>query len=101
MIVMMVEQLAIQTEANASAKHQPLRELVRQALENYFAQLDKTMPPREVYPLVLEEVEVPLLEATLAYTQGNQCQAADILGISRSTLRKKLRSYSVGKTEKK
>lgn len=91
----MVETLAIQAEDSASTAHRPLRELVRKALENYFAHIDKNMPPREVYPLVLEEVEVPLLEATLAYTQGNQCQAADILGISRSTLRKKLRSYNV------
>ncbi len=96
-VVKIEERLFIQTEVNTSVK-QPLRELVRRALEHYFAHLDQTMPPRQVYPLVLEEVEIPLLEATLAYTNGNQCQAADILGISRSTLRKKLRGYQVSKT---
>jgi Fis family transcriptional regulator len=71
----------------------PLRELVRQALEGYFAHLNKDMPPRKVYDMVTEQVEVPLLEITMAYTAGNQCQAAEILGLSRNTLRKKLRGY--------
>lgn len=72
---------------------QPLRELVRKSLDNYFAHMGKETPPKDVYGLVMNETEIPLLEATLAYTNGNQCEAAKILGISRSTLRKKLEKY--------
>lgn len=46
--------------------------------------------------MVLNEVEVPLLEAVLSYTGGNQTQAAEVLGINRGTLRKKLKEYNLG-----
>jgi len=45
--------------------------------------------------LVLGEVEPPLFNAVMEYTQGNQTQAAAILGISRATLRKKLKTYEL------
>jgi Fis family transcriptional regulator len=41
------------------------------------------------------EVERPLLSAVLGYTNGNQCEAAEILGINRGTLRKKLKAYKL------
>jgi Fis family transcriptional regulator len=44
---------------------------------------------------VISEVEQPLFEAVLEYTDGNQCRAADILGINRGTLRKKLKTYNL------
>ena len=47
------------------------------------------------YDLVIGEVERPLFKAVMDYTDGNQSQAAGILGINRGTLRKKLRSYSL------
>ncbi len=68
----------------------PLRELIRQALMRYFKQLDGAHPAN-LYELVLEEVELPLLEIVMEFTQGNQCKAAELLGISRGTLRKKLK----------
>jgi Fis family transcriptional regulator len=48
-----------------------------------------------LYDLVIGEVERPLFQAVMDYTQGNQSQAAGILGINRGTLRKKLRTYSI------
>lgn len=49
----------------------------------------------DVYAMVLGEVEPPLLRVTLQYCRGNQSKAAAMLGISRSTLRKKLRCYHI------
>ncbi len=75
-------------------KNQPLHDSVRQALESYFSQL-KGQSPNNLYELVLAEVEVPLLEAVMEYTRGNQSRAAVLLGLSRGTLRKKLKTYGM------
>ncbi|EKD73040.1 MAG: hypothetical protein ACD_45C00476G0004 [uncultured bacterium] len=75
-------------------KNQPLHDSVRQALENYFTQL-KGQTPNNLYELVLAEVEVPLLEAVMEYTKENQSRAAILLGLSRGTLRKKLKIYGM------
>ena len=72
----------------------PLRECVREALGNYFVHLNGH-PVSNLYDLVLAEVEEPLLRTVLQHTGGNQTQAAALLGISRSTLRKKLAHYDI------
>ena len=72
----------------------PLRSQVQSALQNYFHQLDGHMPGN-LYKLVLQEMEYPLLETVMSYTRGNQSKAAEILGINRSTLRKKLKQYDL------
>jgi Fis family transcriptional regulator len=77
-----------------SKKTEPLREAVRDALAHYFAQLDGTAP-NDLYQLVMREVEQPLFEAVMSQTGGNQSRAAALLGISRSTLRKKLAQYEI------
>ena len=64
------------------------------ALEVYFESLNGERPG-DLYELVIGEVERPLFKAVLDYTQGNQSQAAGILGLNRGTLRKKLRYYSL------
>jgi Fis family transcriptional regulator len=71
-----------------------LSHLVADALEDYFDKLDGD-DPSELYNFVLSEVEKPLLEATLDYCGGNQSKTAQILGISRATLRKKLALYKI------
>jgi len=71
-----------------------LRESVEQAMKNYFSQLDSESPTN-VYELVMEEVEAPLMEAVMAYTQGNQTKASVVLGLNRGTLRKKLKTYGL------
>jgi Fis family transcriptional regulator len=64
------------------------------ALAVYFENLNGDRPG-DLYDLVIGEVERPLFKAVLDYTQGNQSQAAGILGLNRGTLRKKLRYYSL------
>ena len=77
-----------------SARPMPLRALTAEALESYFASLNGHKPG-QLYELVLHEVEQPLFKAVMDYAQGNQSRAADILGINRATLRKKLRAYGL------
>ncbi len=72
----------------------PLCKHTEDALETYFAALNGDRPG-DLYDLVIGEVERPLFKAVMDYTQGNQSQAAGILGINRGTLRKKLRTYSI------
>ncbi len=72
----------------------PLRECVRDALEHYMDQLDG-QSPGNLYQLVITETEAPLLETIMRYTRGNQTQAAELLGINRTTLRKKLKLYNI------
>lgn len=67
---------------------------VKQALELYFAQL-KGHDAADLYTMVMSEVEKPLLESVLAYCGHNQSKAAKALGLSRSTLRKKLEYYGL------
>lgn len=78
----------------AADKAMTLRACVEQTLQNYFAQLDGT-DVTDVYQMVLSEVEAPLLQVVLEHTQGNQSRAAEILGLNRGTLRKKLKDYNL------
>jgi len=72
----------------------PLCKHTEEALDQYFATLNGDRPG-DLYDLVIGEVERPLFQAVMDYTQGNQSQAAGILGINRGTLRKKLRTYAI------
>lgn len=74
--------------------HGTLRDHVDRALANYFAHLDGH-PVDNVYELVLSEIEPPLLERVLKYTNRNQTRASAILGLNRGTLRKKLKMYGL------
>lgn len=65
---------------------------VTQSVQKYFSEL-KGADPVELYQFVLEEVETPLLKAVMEHCKYNQSRAAIILGISRGTLRTKLRHY--------
>ena len=75
-------------------KNKPLSTLTGEALDGYFNKLNGHKPG-DLYQLVLGEVERPLFKAVLDYTNGNQSEAAEILGINRGTLRKKLRTYNL------
>ncbi|WP_020410352.1 DNA-binding transcriptional regulator Fis [Hahella ganghwensis] len=78
----------------STADTMTLRDSVEQALENYFTQLDGA-PVKDVYNMVLSEVEAPLLEQVLKYTRNNQTKASVLLGLNRGTLRKKLKQYGL------
>lgn len=75
---------------------EPLSECVRNALRFYLRNLDG-YEVNDLYQMVIGEVERPLIETLLEYTQGNQTRAARLLGMSRSTLRKKIAHYGVGR----
>ena len=73
-------------------KSKPLSSLTDECLRSYFENLNGHKPG-DLYQLVIGEVDRPLLSAVLAYTKGNQSEAAEILGINRGTLRTKLKAY--------
>ena len=72
----------------------PLSAYIRQAIDLYFVQL-KGHNPVGLHAMVISEVEKPLLEAALEHSGYNQTKAAKTLGLSRSTLRKKLDQYNI------
>jgi Fis family transcriptional regulator len=71
-----------------------IAECVRRSLEKYFKDLDGEKP-RSVYDMVIRNVERPLLEVILDHAEGNQTIAAEMLGINRNTLRKKMMSLKI------
>ncbi len=77
----------ITTEAQA-----PLRMHVERVVREYFAALGDEVPT-DLYELILKEVELPLLTVVLEQTRGNQTKCAQILGLNRGTLRKKMKIY--------
>lgn len=74
----------------------PMGEYIKEIVTNYYkSMIDEGMSPNEVYELVMSEVELPLIEATMEFTSNNQSKAASILGINRGTFRKKLAHYGM------
>src|SRR5258707_1196032 len=68
---------------------------VERHLSRYFAGFADGLPPPGLYHRILREIEYPLLSAALAATRGNQIRAADLLGVNRNTLRKKIRDLEI------
>src|SRR5262249_6062967 len=83
------------TGARTHGRELPLRNHAERALSDYFTSLNGHRPAH-LYDLVLREVEEPLFRGVLDYAEGNQSRAAGILGISRGTLRKKLKQFGLG-----
>jgi len=71
-----------------------LSDHVRMTLTRYFAQLDGH-EATDLYAMVISEVEKPLIETVLEQCGHNQSKAALVLGVSRSTLRKKMLQYGI------
>lgn len=67
---------------------------VRKAVEGYFKDLDGEKPCA-IYDMVISSVEKPLLELVLHHVEGNQTRAAELLGMNRNTLRKKMKEYRI------
>jgi two-component system nitrogen regulation response regulator GlnG len=68
---------------------------VERHMGSYFKGYGDDLPPPGLYHRVLKEVEIPLISAALAATRGNQIKAADLLGVNRNTLRKKVRDLDI------
>ena len=69
-----------------------LSQSINESLEDYFTHLDG-QPPHAIYDMVLGCVEKPMIEFILNKVGGNQSKAAEILGLNRNTLRKKMAQY--------
>jgi two-component system nitrogen regulation response regulator GlnG len=83
------------TAAEKAPSEDNLTAAVERNLVRYFASFNNDLPPPGLYHRVLREVEYPLLSAALAATRGNQIRAADLLGLNRNTLRKKIRDLDI------
>jgi len=80
---------------NADSSHAiPLRQHVQITVSRYLQDMGKTVP-ENLYQMLLAEIEPPLIEEILKCTGGNQSRAADMLGITRNTLRTKMQRYSI------
>lgn len=75
-------------------RKQPIRRSVTSALELYLGDLDGHKV-NDLYHVVLNEVEPALFNVVMHHVDGNQTLAAEMLGISRGTLRKKLKQYEL------
>ena len=74
--------------------HDPISHAFRQAMEQYFLDLDGEATAG-LYDMVMARVEKPLLEVVLHHAGGNQTRSADLLGVNRNTLRKKMKQYQL------
>lgn len=81
-------------ELREKTQQQSLRNHVADSMQRYFQDLDG-QDTKELYDLVMAEVEPPLLEAAMKYTRNNQSKTAALLGLNRGTLRKKLKQYNL------
>ena len=96
-----VDTVSVELSGERSNTSQPpavsenLSSAVEYHLEQYFAAHEGQLPPPGVYHRIVQEVEKPLISACLAATRGNQVKAAELLGLNRNTLRKKLKELKI------
>lgn len=87
--------LALLTDGNsnralAGKDEQNLSQLISHQISRFFDAHDGVLPMNGIYDRFMAEVERPLIATTLSVTRGNQLKAAEVLGINRNTLRKKI-----------
>jgi len=80
--------------AETAERENDLSSTVRKMMKQYFKDLDGEKPSG-IYNMVVNCVEKPLLEVVMYHAQGNQTRAAELLGINRNTLRKKLQEHGI------
>ena len=88
-------------DGNLAETGRTLGAAVEVHLKRYFNMHGESLPPSGLYDRVLREIEVPLIALTLSATRGNQLKAADLLGINRNTLRKRIRELDIPVTRGK
>ena len=76
------------------SRQEDISACVQRALDRYFRDLDGELPSG-IYDMVLKSIERPMLETVLRQASGNQTLAAEMLGINRNTLRKKLNDHQL------
>lgn len=82
------------TRSLSNGRDVPLRDHTERAVSDYFSSLNGHKPGH-LYDMVMREVEGSLFKVVLDYAEGNQSRAAELLGINRGTLRKKLRELGL------
>jgi two-component system nitrogen regulation response regulator GlnG len=90
-----LSQPAMASDVDGPRTEEGLSDAVERHLASYFASFGDALPPPGLYHRILREIEHPLLSVTLAATRGNQIRAADLLGVNRNTLRKKIRDLEI------
>ncbi|MCR4282869.1 MAG: nitrogen regulation protein NR(I) [Bauldia sp.] len=90
-----LDQHAVVAGAGEAAGEETLSRWVERHLSGYFQSFGDALPPPGLYHRVLRELEYPLIGAALAATNGNQIKAAELLGVNRNTLRKKIRELDI------
>jgi two-component system nitrogen regulation response regulator GlnG len=101
------QELTAQTASDAAGRDGPgetgrtLGAAVELHLKRYFNMHGESLPPPGLHDRVLREVELPLIALTLSATRGNQLKAAELLGINRNTLRKRIRELDIAVTRGK
>jgi two-component system nitrogen regulation response regulator GlnG len=79
----------------SSERPESISAAVERQMGSYFGSYGDNLPPPGLYHRVLREVEAPLIAAALVATRGNQIRAAELLGLNRNTLRKKIRELDM------
>ncbi|MGJ8597458.1 response regulator [Sulfitobacter sp.] len=79
----------------ATGSGEKLGASVERHIKRYFELHGNMLPPAGVYQRILREIEAPLIEVALAATSGNQAKCAELLGINRNTLRKKITDLEI------
>ena len=88
--------IAVPASAKEPIKNgESLRDAVIRNLDEYFEMLNGAQPHHELYPMVIQAVEKPLLEIAMKRCGNNKCAAAHLLGINRNTLHRKLQFYKI------
>ncbi len=88
-------ELADAAPAQVEGEGGGLAQSMERHIKAYFKAHGETLPAPGLYERVLREIERPLLQLTLTATRGNQVRAADVLGLNRNTLRKKIRDLEI------
>ncbi len=94
-VVAQLAQLPSEKIKPQAGSGQNLSASVGEHIERYFNQHGDSLPPPGLYNRVIREVELPLIALTLSATRGNQIKAAELLGINRNTLRKKIQELDI------
>jgi two-component system nitrogen regulation response regulator GlnG len=90
-----ISQAAVPAASDDEEHEETLSRSVERHLDGYFRGFGDSLPPAGLYHRILRDVETPLIGAALAATHGNQIKAAELLGVNRNTLRKKIRELDI------
>lgn len=89
------QELGDKSTSNPETGGKGLADTVEERLAAYFSAHEGQLPAAGLYDRIIKEVERPLITLTLQATRGNQIKAADVLGVNRNTLRKKIRELDI------